>query len=84
MAEAYATGMVQTGQGRKIDPRKVAAYQHLHTVPDGSTLDNVIRYETHLHRLWLQTYHELEALQARRRGERTPLARFDFSAPPPA
>src|SRR3972149_3742134 len=50
IAEAHATGKVQTGEGREIDPRKVAAYQHLQTVPAGSTLDSVIRYETHLHR----------------------------------
>jgi hypothetical protein len=41
-----------------------------------------MRYETDLHRIWLQTLHELEALQARRRGQPAPLGRFDFSGPP--
>ncbi len=42
----------------------------------------VIRYEAHLHREWLQTQHEYEAMQARRRGESTPLARLDITGPP--
>jgi hypothetical protein len=46
-------------------------------LPDGSSLDRVIRYEAHLHRQLLQTMHELEALQARRQGRQTPLARVD-------
>jgi hypothetical protein len=41
-----------------------------------------MRYETHLHRLYIQTLHELEAIQARRHGERTPLARLDITASP--
>jgi hypothetical protein len=42
----------------------------------------ITRYEAHLHRTYIQTLHELEALQARRRGERVPLARLDISGPP--
>jgi hypothetical protein len=41
-----------------------------------------MRYEAHLHRQYIQTLHELEALQARRRGERTPLARLDITGAP--
>jgi hypothetical protein len=83
ISDAYAAGTLSKGELPEVDPRKVAIYQHMNTVPSGSTLDNVIRYETFLHRLWIQTLHELEALQARRRGERTPLSRFDFSGSPP-
>ena len=43
-------------------------------------LDKVPRYEAHLHRQLIQTMHELEALQARRRGETTPLARLDVQS----
>jgi hypothetical protein len=46
-------------------------------LPDQPSLDKVIRYEAHLHRQLLQTMHELEALQARRQGRQTPLARVD-------
>ena len=41
-----------------------------------------MKYEAHLHRMQIQTQHELEALQARRKGEHSPLARVDFSGPP--
>lgn len=46
-------------------------------LPDESTLEKVVRYEAHLNRQLNQTLHELEALQARRQGGVTPLARVD-------
>ena len=46
---------------------------------DPDTIDHIIRYEAHLSRQLNSTLHELEALQARRRGEPTPLARLDVS-----
>jgi hypothetical protein len=51
-------------------------------LPSSSVVANITRYEAHLHRMYVQTLHELEALQARRRGERVPLARLDISGPP--
>jgi hypothetical protein len=45
-------------------------------------MERVIRYESHLHRLWVQIHHELEALQARRKGQRAPLARLDVAGSP--
>jgi len=42
-------------------------------------LDKVTRYEAHLHRQLVQTMHELEAMQDRRRGHAAPLARLDVS-----
>jgi hypothetical protein len=51
-------------------------------LPTDYAADNVMRYETHLHRLYIQTLHELEAIQARRHGERTPLARLDITGSP--
>src|SRR3990172_11587391 len=48
-------------------------------LPSEQTLERIMRYEAHLHRQWVQTIHELEALQARRKGERTPLARLDVT-----
>ena len=82
VAEAYAQGTLSKGDLPEIDPRKVFGYQQLRIIPDSLSIDRVIRYETHIHRLWLQTQHELEALQARRRGEQTHLARLDISSPP--
>ena len=46
--------------------------------PTGS-MEHVQRYEAHLHRMFLKDLHELEALQARRRGDPTPLARVEIN-----
>ena len=46
--------------------------------PTGS-IEQVERYEAHLHRIFLKDLHELEALQARRRGDPTPLARVEIN-----
>jgi len=81
-ADAYLDGRnVETPDPA---PDKVAAYQQLRIIPDSLSIERVLRYETHVHRLLVQTHHELEALQARRRGERSHLVRFDISSPPPS
>ncbi len=41
-----------------------------------------MRYEAHFHRQYIQTLHELEAIQLGRQGGHFPLARLDISAPP--
>jgi hypothetical protein len=46
--------------------------------PTGS-IEHVQRYEAHLHRMFLKDLHELEALQTRRRGDPTPLARVEIN-----
>lgn len=46
-------------------------------LPDNKTLEKVSRYEAHLSRLLFKALHELEALQTRRMGGNTPLARLD-------
>ncbi|MEX0684072.1 MAG: hypothetical protein WD904_10960 [Dehalococcoidia bacterium] len=48
-------------------------------LPEGDDLDRIKKYEAHLHRLWVQTLHEFEALQTRRQGGDAPLARLDVS-----
>jgi len=63
-------------------PEDIAERQHGRLLPPDSELAVIMRYGSHLHRQWVQTLHELEALQARRRGERPHLARLDISAPP--
>ena len=47
-------------------------------LPDDSALEKIMRYEAHLSRLLKHALHELEALQDRRRGTATPLARIDI------
>ncbi|MCH7555605.1 MAG: hypothetical protein IIC08_06410 [Proteobacteria bacterium] len=56
--------------------------QERHLVLDARNLDSIMRYEAHFHRQLHQALHELDALQARRRAEQTPLAGQDISAPP--
>ena len=48
------------------------------------TMDKVIRYESHLSRELYKAMHELEAMQARRHGQQTPLARIEVSGLPDA
>jgi hypothetical protein len=47
-------------------------------LPGVEDLQKIARYEAHLSRQMYQALHELEALQARRRGKVTPLARVDL------
>ncbi len=49
-------------------------------VPPDKDLAKIMRYEAHLNRQLYQAMHELEALQARRRGDPAPLARIDVQA----
>jgi hypothetical protein len=46
-------------------------------LPDEKTLEKVARYEAHLSRGLYKALHELEAMQTRRSGGVTPLARLD-------
>jgi hypothetical protein len=46
-------------------------------LPDEKTLEKVARYEAHLSRGLYKALHELEALQVRRAGGASPLARLD-------
>lgn len=48
-------------------------------LPDDAALEQVMKYEAHLSRLLKHALHELEALQDRRRGNATPLARIDIN-----
>jgi hypothetical protein len=49
-----------------------------HALPSNS-IEDVQRYEAHLHRIFLKDLHELEALQTRRRGDPTLLARVEIN-----
>jgi hypothetical protein len=63
-------------------PERIEMQTGIRMLPDPETRNNIMRYEAHLHRLLNQTLHELEAMQARRRGEHTTLARIDVSGSP--
>jgi hypothetical protein len=82
LADAYLQGTLAKGELPEVDPQEVARLQPTRLIPTGDAFERILRYETHLHRQCLQTLHEIEALQARRRGEHSPLARVDVSGPP--
>lgn len=65
-----------------VDPGRIRQVQATHALPREYELERVMRYEAHLHRQWVATLHELEALQARRKGLPAHLARLDISLPP--
>lgn len=48
-------------------------------LPNDRELEMLVRYEAHLSRVLKHTLHELEALQDRRHGNPTPLARIDIN-----
>ena len=52
------------------------------TLPDEKTLEKISRYEAHLSRQLYHALHELEALQTRRFGGQSPLARLDVQGLP--
>jgi hypothetical protein len=51
-------------------------------LPAEDVMEKVMRYEAHLSRELYKSIHELEVLQARRRGQQTPLVRLDVSGLP--
>lgn len=85
-ADATAARCDAQVTGRPIEElttlEQVEMQTGIRMIPDGETLKSITRHESHLHRQLLQTLHELEAMQARRRGELAPLARLDISGPP--
>lgn len=58
---------------------RLAAAEFPVLLPEDRHLDKIIRYEAHLSRQLNRTMHELEALQNRRRGDPSPLARLDIN-----
>ncbi len=82
IAANYAEGALGMPRDQTITPQAVEQQVSRRLLPTADTLAKVMRYEAHLHRQYLQTLHELEAIQARRHGQPAPLARLDISAPP--
>ena len=67
-----------------VAERAISQRRRRSTLPDERTLNNLSRYEAHLYRRLFQAHHELEALQARRRGEPAPLTRLQVHGLPGA
>lgn len=66
------------------EPEIVEEQRELRILPSEHHLERITKLERHFHRQVLQTLHEIEALQARRKGHPANLARVDFTGPPAA
>lgn len=90
VAAAYLYGIKaidEAVEGKRDDipvptPEELALSREKRMIPYKDDLDKIMRYEGHLHRQWMQTLHELEAMQARRLGLPVNLYRLDISSPP--
>jgi hypothetical protein len=51
-------------------------------IPEDEVVATIMRYEASLHRQAIQFLHELEAMQTRRKGGTSPLARLDITGAP--
>ena len=78
----YGEKVLGIPREEEMTPEKIDLQVGIRMLPGGDTLAKIGRYEAHLHRIYIQTLHELEALQLRRQGGNSPLARLDISAPP--
>jgi hypothetical protein len=72
---AYEVRVVAQGSdgADEADPDRLLPYP--------AETDRIVRYEAHVSRQFYQALHELEAQQARRRGQAAPLARVDVHGP---
>ncbi|MEE8370456.1 MAG: hypothetical protein V3S00_06780, partial [Dehalococcoidia bacterium] len=84
VAARYAERALGKPQSETITLDAIGQQMSRRLLPDTNTLAKVMRYEAHLHRQYIQTLHELEAIQVRSQGGHAPLARLDISAPPVA
>jgi hypothetical protein len=65
-----------------IDPERLVHHQHLKVIPDSWSMDRLLRYEAQVRKALNQDMNMLEVQQARRRGERTSLARVQVDSGP--
>jgi hypothetical protein len=82
IGQAYAQGTIAKGIFPDVSAEDLFKAQAVRTFPSPDEMALVIRYETHYHRLLIQTLHELEAMQTRRQGGASPLARLDITGTP--
>jgi len=89
LAERVAAAFWRLRRVTAYEEAAIAERQDLTTasarwLPHPLDIDKIIRFEAHLSRQLYQARHELEAMQAARRGQRTPLLRVDVHHEPEA
>ena len=67
-------------QAQKVQ-QQIVKRRRAKILPSADDLQKIGRYESHLSKEMYRALHELEALQERRRGGRSPLARLDVQLP---
>jgi len=82
IAQAYAAGTLSKGILPEVSQDQITRQAWRRILPSDEDINKILRYGGSLHRQALQVYHEIEAMQARRMGQSSPLARVDFSGPP--
>jgi hypothetical protein len=82
LGEAFGRGTLGKGPLPDVSDDAVLAQKARRVLPPANELDKIMRYEAHLHRQLTQILHELEALQIRRKGGTSPLARLDITGAP--
>lgn len=83
-AAQYGEAALSIPSEQSLSDERVARRLLECILPEERDLNKIMRYESHLNRQLYQAMHEVEALQARRQGGHSPLARLDISAPPVA
>ena len=84
LAEAVAFGFWRRRRLITYQLAVIAERQHLEQasarlLPNPLDIEKIIRYETHVNRQVHQGLHELEAMEAERRGQPTPLLRLEVN-----
>jgi hypothetical protein len=81
-AEAFRQRTIGKGVFPQVSEDDVMRAKLVRSFPPADDLNLIMRYEAHLHRQYIQTIHELEAMQTRRQGGTAPLARLDIIGAP--
>ncbi len=76
----YLADPLPKGEIHEPELHEVREEQSNRVLPPKSDIELTMRFEVHFQRQWVQTLHELQVLQAQRRGEQSHLIRFDVNA----
>jgi hypothetical protein len=82
VAEAFRQRTIGKDVFPQVSEDDVMRAKLVRMFPPTDELNLIMRYESHLHRLYIQNLHELEAIKIRRKGGTSPLARLDITGAP--
>ena len=82
LVESMRQGFPKDGKPYKLKPNDIWMERLRRIIPDSNRMPLILRYQAHFHRQYLQTLHELEAIQEKRKGGHSPLIRMDVTGSP--